>query len=172
MSDNRVTEKLCKLLEERGIEFKVFDVLTEKAITWSGNVCHWVAVTDDLGLAVAVYKDYLTPEQVIAATLGSGTLTAEQVREVIMSVDRWEKPMGNTGLTNTHLIIRDDAWQAIANKLNAELGSGTCENIAPDYLDFLCSKCGFVHYHSDENDMGDGNDWNFCPNCGRKVVSV
>lgn len=57
--------------------------------------------------------------------------------------------------------------QAIA----ATLESGTCENIAPDYLDFLCSKCGFVHYHSDENDTGDGNDWNYCPKCGCKVVS-
>lgn len=57
------------------------------------------------------------------------------------------------------------------DELNATLDSGTCENIAPNYLDFLCSKCGFVHYHSDENDMGDGNDWNCCPNCGCKVVS-
>ena len=57
------------------------------------------------------------------STLGSGTLTVEQVREAVMSADRWEKPMGNTGLTNTHLIIRDDGWQAIADELNSELGS-------------------------------------------------
>ena len=66
----------------------------------------------------------------------------------------------------------DTEAEAIAAwNTRTELGSGTCENIAPDYLDFLCSKCGFVHYHSDENDTGDGNDWNYCPNCGRKVVS-
>lgn len=46
---------------------------------------------------------------------------------------------------------------------------GTCKNIAPEYLDFLCSECGFVHYHSDENDTGDGNDWAFCPRCGKAV---
>jgi len=57
-----------------------------------------------------------------------------------------------------------------AKKWFAELGSGTCKNIAPEYLDFLCSECGFVHYHSDENDTGDGNDWAFCPRCGRTVV--
>lgn len=45
----------------------------------------------------------------------------------------------------------------------------TCRNTAPVYLDFLCSECGFVHYHSDENDSGDGNEWNYCPNCGAKV---
>ena len=50
-----------------------------------------------------------------------GELTAEQVRDAVMSADRWEKPMGNTGLTNTHLIIRDDGWQAITDELNATL---------------------------------------------------
>lgn len=55
--------------------------------------------------------------------------------------------------------------QAIA----ATLGNGECENVAPDYLDFLCSVCGFVHYHSDENDTGDGNDWAYCPRCGKAV---
>ena len=47
----------------------------------------------------------------------------------------------------------------------------TCMNTAPVYLDFLCSECGFVHYHSDANDMDGGNEWNYCPNCGAKVVS-
>lgn len=46
----------------------------------------------------------------------------------------------------------------------------TCHNVAPEYLDYLCSECGFVHYHSDENDDGDGNDWEYCPRCGSKVV--
>ena len=52
---------------------------------------------------------------------------------------------------------------------DSEPDSVTCKNIAPEYLDFLCSECGFVHYHSDENDTGDGNDWAFCPQCGRRV---
>lgn len=46
----------------------------------------------------------------------------------------------------------------------------TCENKAPRYLDFLCSKCGFVHYIDDSNCTGDGNEWNYCPNCGAKVI--
>lgn len=53
--------------------------------------------------------------------------------------------------------------------IEATLGRGECRNAAPSYLDFLCSECGFVHYHSDTNDTGDGNEWNYCPNCGRKV---
>lgn len=56
-----------------------------------------------------------------------------------------------------------------ARHIAATLGRGECENVAPDYLDFLCSVCGFVHYHSDENDTGDGNDWAYCPRCGEAV---
>lgn len=63
--------------------------------------------------------------------------------------------------------------QAENAKLREELESvgtaATCQNVAPWYLDFLCSECGFVHYHSDENDTDDGNEWHFCPNCGQKV---
>lgn len=59
-------------------------------------------------------------------------------------------------------------WQRTYEEAFAER---TCENNAPDYLDFLCSECGFVHYHSEANDTGEGNEWNYCPNCGAKVVS-
>ena len=57
-----------------------------------------------------------------------------------------------------------EAWNTRAER--------TCENVAPSYLDFLCSKCGFVHYHSDENDSGSGNEWSHCPSSGAKVVSA
>lgn len=62
----------------------------------------------------------------------------------------------------------EQALEAIA----ATLGPGTCRNNAPTCLDFLCSECGFVHYHSDANDTKDGNGWGYCPNCGRRVVEV
>ena len=63
-----------------------------------------------------------------------------------------------------------DTIESLRDRLQADvLRRGTCTNIAPDYLDFLCSRCGFIHFHSDENDTGDGNDWAFCPKCGREV---
>lgn len=71
------------------------------------------------GDGLAVYN--LTPEQAIAATLGSGTLTAEQVRRaahghyelrMVRDVDGFDMPQ-----------VTFD-WQAIADELNAELGSG------------------------------------------------
>ena len=60
------------------------------------------------------YEDYSQLHDAIAATLGSGKLTAEQVRGVLL----------------THLPHREyysveqtDAWQAIADELNAALGT-------------------------------------------------
>ena len=69
-TDNRTTERLMAMLEERGVEYKTHGIIGGKAVTWHGSVCNWIALPDERGLAVAVYKDYLTPEQAIAATLG------------------------------------------------------------------------------------------------------
>lgn len=123
MTDNQTTERLMAMLEERGVEYKTHGIIGGKAVTWHGSVCNWVALPDENGLAVAVYKDYLTPDQAIAATLGSefnpdglpvgltisddsnllnwrgenyvkqstlgsGTLTAEQVRDAINELQK------------------------------------------------------------------------------------
>lgn len=117
----------------------------------------------------------LTEEGVKLRDAIHGMLTAEQVREAIMLADRWEKPMGDTGLTNTHLIIRDDGWQAIADELNAKLGSGTCEMVTSGTAckgntDKRCTSCGAYgigeHYDGDEHITTP----KFCPECGAKVV--
>ena len=110
------------------------------------------------------------------AKLGSDALTAEQVRDAVMSADRWEKPMGDTGLTNTHLIIRDDGWQAIADELN-ERAERTCEYVVEDNMNetegmgdvwFRCTNCDMCFDYAD--------DWllkmPYCPNCGAKVVTT
>ena len=105
------------------------------------------------------------------SALGDGKLTAEQVRDALMSADRWKKPMGNTGLTNTHVVIRDDGWQAIADELNATLDSGECELIEVDSYSnanevihvLECSACGETCEHVN-------GSYPKCPHCGRKAV--
>lgn len=161
MTDNRTTELLREGLTERGIEWRS----GLDGVTFVGD---WCFVEYDNGKLAATCEPVLTPDQAIAATLGSGepsydelirclendwhisaswdglrkfwcielteegvklrdathgTLTAEQVRNALMSADRWGKPMGNIGETHTHVVIRDDGWQAIADELNVELGS-------------------------------------------------
>ncbi len=63
--------------------------------------------------------------------------------------------------------------QAIA----ATLGTGTCHDIAetPRYTDktrFECSACGYEYsaVGGFGCDYGDSPDFDYCPNCGRKVV--
>lgn len=86
-----------------------------------------------------------------------GTLTAEQVREAI------ERNFGKVAVLDDGKPVewRDDwvckvgiNYKAIADELNAELGSWTCENVHGH-----CSECGAVMYDAP----------NFCPNCGRRV---
>ena len=151
-ADNRTTE-LREKLTELGVEFATDEFNRVLMTSWrvNGMLAKYLEGTrkvyfDGDDLILKIRMNSATPEQAIAATIGNGTLTAEQVREAVMSADRWEKPMGNTGLTNTHLIIRDDGWQAIADELNAELGSGTCELAYGEddegYDGWYCQSCG------------------------------
>lgn len=59
-----------------------------------------------------------------------------------------------------------DPEQAIA----ATLGAGECRyewSLADNgWADHTCSACGYV----ENTDIHVGLDWNFCPNCGRRVV--
>lgn len=167
MTGNRTTELVSRreattLLEEFLCGYQ--NILLSRGINASEAVCKQNELIDE-------YAERI--EQAIAATLGGGKLTAEQVRDAVMSADRWEKPMGNTGLTNTHLIIRDDGWQAIADELNAELGSGTCEWLLEHsgtlYDKWRCSKCGYLHVESRTDGSATDLDPNFCPNCGKAV---
>ena len=147
-ADNQTTELLRNLLDERGIEYA--ESQDRFRTRFRFNYCEacgdYLNEIEVMGACITASKSYLTPEQAIAAAVGSGVLTAEQVREAVMSADRWEKPMGNTGLTNTHLIVRDDGWQAIADELNAELGNGTCELAYGEddegYDGWYCQSCG------------------------------
>jgi hypothetical protein len=71
---NKATGKLLALLEERGVTPKMIPFELD-AIAWQGDICKWVAVydEDEEAFAVAVYENYLSAEQAIVATLGSGT---------------------------------------------------------------------------------------------------
>lgn len=127
MADSQTTKLLCKLLEERGVEYFTDD--NERAhdeparTTWDFVLCGYEMTVTATELVDIEGKTYLemdfhhafTPEQAIAATLGNGTLTAEQVRKAIESrfdFDVWVPPA---------------RWQAIADELNAELGSENAE---------------------------------------------
>ena len=118
MTDNRTTKLLRELLDERGVEYEADDFQDACWTSWNGFTASQYSPNGNLIMAV-------TPEQAIAATLGSGTLTAEQVSKA-------------TYAHSIHADCADADWQAIADELNAELGSGTCCILASS-TDGLCS---------------------------------
>ena len=98
----------------------------------------------------------------IAAALGGGKLTAEQVRECteIVYLEGY-----SDGSVNRGAHIEETDWQAIADELNVMLGSGECEDVSTKNGIFKCSECGCTVEE-------DGVDWGyiqFCPDCGRAV---
>lgn len=121
---NKATVKLLALLEERGVTPKMIPFELD-AIAWQGDICKWVAVydEDEEAFAVAVYENYLSAEQAIAATLGGG---------------------------ECHIEERNGDWYCDAC---GEM-VGTCDPASE-----LCIDGNAVEL------------WNYCPNCGAKVVS-
>ena len=75
-----------------------------------------------------------------------GTLTAEQVREVLLI---------HLPHREYYSVEQTDAWQAIADELNAR-AERTCENERGK-----CSVCGATMYDAP----------NYCPNCGARVIA-
>ena len=138
MTDNRTTELLDRLRNVGNLheltELFGFNWYDESDWTW-----HDVAV-----------KMAYELEQAIAATLGSGKLTAEQVREAIEVAKAFSK-----------------IEQAIA----ATLGSGTCEiettkSWLPVEQYHRCKHCGA--FFAVMNASGDIPPC-VCPNCGKAV---
>lgn len=122
------------------------------------------------------------------ATLGSGKLTAEQVRKAIFEHSIYASYDG------AKYYADGIDMQAIADELNAVLGSETCEtvyavggiiaqaecyDVCAGISEFTCSACGFNCDLTSWISLFDGDDGrrrhhhhgtpNYCPNCGAKV---
>lgn len=169
------TEKLRRLLDERGVEWTACDGEHVRETCWDymGELTAAFAEFDNGTTKFACDTWCFTPEQAIVATLGNGVertrteydaLTAKQVSK---AVERHGNIMDNRLYEN---------WQAVADELNAMLGSGTCKLIdttSPSNDDYwnsaMCSECGAdftcAIFGSDRRLP----DANYCPNCGRKV---
>lgn len=128
-----------------------FNPISDENIAGDIQLCSW-------GLGDEAKKALITAWNTRAT---HGTLTAEQVREAIERHSAWV--IGN------NRCFHDGAYEEIADEMNAELGSGTCEQVLTDCDDGLmppftahCSACG--------------SEWGFtpryCHNCGAKVVGT
>ena len=104
-TDNRTTELLRKLLDERGVEWVEDVPYGAKAITKFKSNGVWLRYVDydDCQYGNYQWLDYhenepLTPEQAIAATLGSGTCEPNWVLQgETQTQEFWRCECGNCG---------------------------------------------------------------------------
>jgi hypothetical protein len=165
MTDNRTTELLpCPICgsEPEYQAFNVSDNCHGRIICACGlEIRQGRGETRD---DITIIWNTRTPEQAIAATLGSGTLTAEQVMAIVGK----HQP---DYCSDTHVCFD---WQAIADELNAR-AERTCEFAVKDnmnesegmgdvWIECSACHCQFDYY---------ADDWlmkmSYCPNCGRRI---
>ena len=153
------TDELRRLLDERGVPYETNDDMGASETRWNGFTAYQLTPNAKLVM-------HPTPEQAIAATLGGGKLTAEQVHKAVS---------GNRNITDNRFYCD---WQAIADELNATLGRGTGEWVLEHsgtlYDKWRCSKCGYLFVEPRCDQGYTDLDPNFCPKCGvdfREVVS-
>lgn len=119
MTDKTPTERLCELLDERGVEHETTFLWDGRELTeWTVDGYDWKADSGDELVCLSL-DTLITPEQAVEATLGRGEC------ELINAAD--------------------------------DLGKGT--------QSCMCYACGYTAL----DDWW--NEFNYCPYCGRKVVS-
>lgn len=156
------TDELCRLLDERGVEWKDGDAAYETE--WStpdGRHCsamYWKPT-------FSVLISGCTPEQAIAATLGSDKLTAEQVRKAIFDGSVYASYDG------AQYYADGINMQAIADELNTTLDVGECEltyGETDNGVDSWFTQCGGRFNATFED--GRMVHPKFCQMCGGKAV--
>lgn len=143
------SDELCAKLDELGVEYTTYNTIArEKAVTWTGSVCKWIALPSEYGLAVAVYKDYLTPEQAIAATVGNRTDLSKRLREV-NGLHEFAELFGFDWADDSDWTWHDVA-RAMADAVDAATAGMTEEEAdSRDLMEAICDDDG-VRYSMDE----------------------
>lgn len=167
---NRTTELLRKLLDEHGVEW-ASGRTNANLTSWNkGDLRINAKELSDGTLLMQQYsRKHFTPEQAIAATLGSGTLTAEQVREAI------RKYAENDSCYIFE--VYGEMCGLIADELNAAIGGGECEfSVVKESIPGIklrgdiceCGNCGYrCPYGLIEDER-----FKCCPGCGARMKAV
>ena len=160
------TDKLRRMLDERGVRYLKDDGESIRATKWKAR-------KQGAFLEHAMFVEYangetdftfpssaVTPEQAIAATLGGGKLTAKQVRKCVR--------VGACDHGLWGAIDEDTDWQTIADELNAALENEECDIVKSygkhpitndEVVLYNCSKCGKLIDLSA----------NYCGKCGARI---
>ena len=168
------TEELRRMLDERGVEWTAPNsILRDDMTSWVANGFDYDAfeVPDGTLVLSAAHQDDLTPEQAIAATLGSEPDDAamlrlhERMNAALLEYERAQGIEKRDG--DGEVVVPFVAEMHRLIEEAATLGAGTCKRVFYEPTGvYVCSECGrglskkldkycYLHY---------------CPNCGRRVV--
>ena len=156
MTDNRTTELLRKLLDERDVEWRETINHANCIFTWWESPTFGTVYAMDNEDGETLFMDCLnncdlTPEQAIAATLGEKR-TCETCDE-----------LGNADSFINHLIQAERAERTCEMRADG----AHCMNGVEFYE---CCSCG--EYACIPTVMGKSEPPNWCPNCGAKVIDT
>lgn len=185
MGDMTPTERLCELLDERGVEYVLDEEYgkkypPEQRITWSSDIAgedmtvtardYCMGINDDGSNEYYLdleFHEVFTPEQAIAATLGREPDHAAMTRlhdQLNATMLKYEMAQGIEKRDGDEAIVVP--WVAKMHALLEEaatLGAGTCKArlYKPEYglSDCTICECGEI------NDISA----NYCNKCGRLI---
>lgn len=176
MTEPTSTERLRAMLDERGVEWRERKWGGKHSVTtfWRARGVRWHYRENRFG-EVRLHADDLAPEQAIAATLGDTDATEE--RQHVASDDliglwrEWEPVLFANVQDEVAQDNLNECVHALLDKA-ATAGAGMCHMeqtghvkvAGVDYYDddYECSECGAELFEG----------YNYCPNCGRRVVKV
>ena len=134
------TEVLRRLLDERGVEYRFNDAT--KVFEWhfDGTDGEGSAHATEVNGGVNIIACSLTPEQAIAATLGSSSCTNNCT---------------NGERTGTCTADETETWECVCDQIG-RYGKRVTVHVME------CSECGHTYEHVN-------GDYEYCPHCGRRL---
>ena len=157
------SDRVRAMLDGRGVGYRADDHGGFRTTSWLARGVQWNFIELDGETVLSMNRGWrgATPEQAVSATLGAGELTAEQVRGAVFDGSAY------AGYDGARYYADGIDMQAIADVLNAALGSGTCEEVEVEEFFRGCSNCGYMWEYM--YGVGDRVGPGFCPRCGAKV---
>jgi len=173
MSDSNATERLRALLDERGVEYTTCDGKYVKETCWPylGELMAAFAEFDNGTTRFELDHWCFTPEQAVAATLGS-QIDAD-LRKAIDFMRIWISDDAHLGESEFSYELEKAEGlrklEAIEQAIAATLGRGECEwqfcKSFQLYDAYQCSNCGQVESLFEGCELP-----KFCKGCGAKAV--
>lgn len=176
------TDELRRMLDERGVEWKAPNsCLRDEMTMWTAGGFDYEAFEvpePDGTFLLTAANDDLTPEQVIAATLGETPTPPPPTPpkqppydELIESLRRdWDIEASWDGLRRFWYVGLTDEGVRKRDEREATLGRGECHEVIVDEYWRGCGNCGYMWEYM--YGIGKCTRPNFCPRCGAKVVDA